>query len=70
VGTLVEDSADLSVIVTILPESAPQEHQLRRQAVLIAQSSGKSSLFIGWVMVGPSIEVEGGMCGFAVYSMA
>jgi hypothetical protein len=31
----VEDSVDLAVIVTILPENVPQEHQLYLQAVLI-----------------------------------
>jgi hypothetical protein len=69
VGTPIEDSADLS-------ENVFQEHQFRRQAVLIAQSSGpvhqcgKCSLFIGGVMVGPRLELQVGMCGFAVYSMA
>jgi hypothetical protein len=40
VGTPVEDSADLLVVVTIVSENVPQEHQLRKQAVLITQSSG------------------------------
>jgi hypothetical protein len=31
----VEDSMDL-LVITILPENIPQEHQLRLQAVLIA----------------------------------
>jgi hypothetical protein len=36
VRTTVEDSVDLSVVVTILPKNVLQEHQLRLQAVLIA----------------------------------
>jgi hypothetical protein len=36
IQTTVEDSVDLLVIVTVLPENVPQEHQLRMQAVAIA----------------------------------
>jgi hypothetical protein len=31
----VEDSVDLLVVVNILPENAPREHQFRMQAILI-----------------------------------
>jgi hypothetical protein len=33
---MVEDSMDLPVVVTVLPENTLQEHQLRMQALLIA----------------------------------
>jgi hypothetical protein len=36
VRTTVQDSVDLPVVVTIVPENVPQEHQLRLPAVLIA----------------------------------
>jgi hypothetical protein len=36
VQMMVEDAVDLLVIVTVLPENVPQEHQLPMQAVLIA----------------------------------
>jgi hypothetical protein len=54
---MVEDSVDLPVVLTILPENVLQEHQLHMQALLIALSSssvhqcGKYSLLTGWVVV-------------------
>jgi hypothetical protein len=71
--TAVEGSVDLPVVVAILFEDVPQEHQLSLQAVFITESSGpvhqsrEYSLFIGWVMMGIDIGVEIGVCGLAVH---
>jgi hypothetical protein len=71
-----QDSVNMLVIVTVLSENVPQEHQLRLQAVFIVKSSspvhqyGKHSLFIGWVVMGPSDEVQTGMGESAVHSGA
>jgi hypothetical protein len=70
--TVVEGSVDLSVVVAILLEDVPQEHQFGLQAVFITESSGpmhqcrQYRLFIGWVMIGLGVEVETGVCGLAV----
>jgi hypothetical protein len=46
------------------------------QAVFITKSSnpvqqsGKHRSFVGWVVMGPSVEVQIGMRGFVVYSVA
>jgi hypothetical protein len=66
----VEGSVYLQVLVAILFEGIPQEHQLGLQAV-ITDSSGpmhqnrQYRLFIGWVMMGLGVEVEIGVCGIA-----
>jgi hypothetical protein len=39
-GTAIESSVDLPVVVAILFEDVPQEHQLGLQAVFIKESSG------------------------------
>jgi hypothetical protein len=71
-GMAVEGSVDLPVIVAILYEDVPQEHQLGLQAVFITESSDPMHqsrhyrLFIGWAMIGLCPEVEIGMCGLAV----
>jgi hypothetical protein len=64
----VEGAVDLSVVITILFEDVPQEHQFGLQAVFITESSGsvhQSSqylLFIGRVMMGLGVEVDIGVC--------
>jgi hypothetical protein len=69
----VDGSVDLPVIVAILFEDVPQEHQLSLHAVFITQSSSpmlnsrQYCLFIGWVMMGLGIQVETGACGFGVH---
>jgi hypothetical protein len=69
IRTAVEDIVNLSVVAAVLSENIPQEHQLRLQVVFIAQSNspvqqcGNYGLFVGWVVVGPSVEVEIGMSG-------
>jgi hypothetical protein len=45
--TAVEDSVELPVVVAILFEDAPQEHQLGLQAVFITKNSG-SVYQSGW----------------------
>jgi hypothetical protein len=73
IWTAVEDVVNLPVFVTVLSENVPQELHLRMQAVFIAKSNSsvhqraKYGLFVGWVVMGPSVEVENGMCGFAVH---
>jgi hypothetical protein len=71
--TAVESSVDWPVVLAILFENVPQEHQLRLQAVFFTKSFGSVhqnrhySLFIGWVMLGLGVEVEIGVCGLAVH---
>jgi hypothetical protein len=53
----VEGLANLPIVVTILPENVPQEHQLHMIAVLNTQSSspvyqsGKYSMLVGWTVM-------------------
>jgi hypothetical protein len=59
----VENSVDLPVIVAILFEDFPLEHQLGLLAGFITEISGpvhqsrEYHLFIGWAMMGLGIEV-------------
>jgi hypothetical protein len=61
----VEGSVELPVVVTILFEDIPHEHQLGLHPAFITKSSGsvyqtgQYCLFIGWVMIGLNTEVEG-----------
>jgi hypothetical protein len=61
--TVVEGSMDLPVIVAILFEDVPEEHQIGLQTVFITESSGpvhqsrQYRLFIGWVMMVLEVEV-------------
>jgi hypothetical protein len=36
----------------------------------VVDLSGCDSLLVGWVVVGPTVEVEFGMGGFAIHSVA
>jgi hypothetical protein len=73
IWTMVEDIVNLPVFVTILSENVLQEHQLYMQAVLITESYApvsKAQPFVGLVVMGPSVEIEIHMGGFAVNSVA
>jgi hypothetical protein len=69
----VEGSVDLLVIIAIMFEDVPEEHQFGLQVVFITESSGpvhqsrQHLLFIGWVMMGPGVEVDWYVCGLAVH---
>jgi hypothetical protein len=59
---MVEDIVNLMIFVSLLSGNVPQEHQLLMQAVFITQGSSrvhqyvKHSLFIGRVVMGPSLR--------------
>jgi hypothetical protein len=71
-----EGSVHMLVVVTILFEDIPQEHQLSLQAVFITNNSGpvhqsrKCSSFIGWVKVGLGVEVAIGVFGLVIHFVA
>jgi hypothetical protein len=70
---MVEDFVNLPVFVTVPSENVPKEHQLCMQAVLITESYApvsKAQLFVGLVVMGPTVEIEIRMDGFAVHSVA
>jgi hypothetical protein len=56
---MVEDTVNLPVFITVLSENVPQEHQLRMQAVFVAESC-IAFLLDGWIHMG----------GFVVQSVA
>jgi hypothetical protein len=68
--------SDLPVTVAVPLESVLQEFKFIMKTFVITQGSGpmcqrgEHSLFIGRVVVGVGMEIEVGMCGFTVDSMA
>jgi hypothetical protein len=72
----IESPSDLPVTVAIPLESVLEKFKLIMKNFVITQSSGpmyqcgKHSLFIGRVVVRVDMEIEVGVCGFTVDSMA
>jgi hypothetical protein len=72
----IESLSDLPVTVAIPLESVLEKLQLIMKTFVITQGSGpmyqrrKHSLFVGRVVMIAGVEIEVGMCGFTVDSMA
>jgi hypothetical protein len=72
----IEGPSDLPVTVAVPLESVLQKFKFIMKTFMITQGSGpmyqrgKHSLFIGRVVVRVGMEIEVGMCGFTVDSMA
>jgi hypothetical protein len=74
---LIESPSDLPVTVAVPLESVLEKLQLIMKTFAITQGSGptmyqhgKHSLFVGRVVVRVGMEIEVGVCGFTVDSMA
>jgi hypothetical protein len=72
----IEGQSDMPVTVAVPIESVLQEFKFFMKTFVITQGSGpmyqrgKHSRFIGRVVVRVGLEIEVGMCGFTVDSMA